>query len=142
MHHWRILYGHQTHFLSIRRKAKFSTIQLIIHFSSLRTQVISRYPFSKVISPFKRRVSCININILILFIAGDITYSSRQLIKTYCPMDFTAYPFDTQKCNLEIESFGHTFDEIRFVKILSHIYSYTRIICDKLWMCFWVWTIS
>ena len=55
-------------------------------------------------------------NILILFIAGDITYSSRQLIKTYCPMDFTAYPFDTQKCNLEIESFGHTFDEIRFVK--------------------------
>ena len=43
-------------------------------------------------------------------------------------MDFTAYPFDTQKCNLEIESFGHTFDEIRFVKILSHIYAYTRII--------------
>ena len=40
-------------------------------------------------------------------------------------MDFTAYPFDTQKCNLEIESFGHTFDEIRFVKILSHIYAYT-----------------
>ena len=39
-------------------------------------------------------------------------------------MDFTAYPFDTQKCNLEIESFGHTFDEIRFVKILSHIYAY------------------
>ena len=38
-------------------------------------------------------------------------------------MDFTAYPFDTQKCNLEIESFGHTFDEIRFVKILSHIYA-------------------
>ena len=40
-------------------------------------------------------------------------------------MDFTAYPFDTQKCNLEIESFGHTFDEIRFVKILSYIYAYS-----------------
>ena len=40
-------------------------------------------------------------------------------------MDFTAYPFDTQKCNLEIESFGHTFDEIRFVKTLSQIYAYT-----------------
>ena len=51
-------------------------------------------------------------------------------------MDFTAYPFDTQKCNLEIESFGHTFDEIRCVKILSHIYAYTfrkfetKISCD------------
>ena len=44
-------------------------------------------------------------------------------------MDFTAYPFDTQKCNLEIESFGHTFDEIRFVEILSHIYA---LPCDKL----------
>ena len=58
---------------------------------------------------------------------GDITYSSRQLITTYCPMDFHAYPFDTQKCNLEIESFGHTFDEIRFVTInyitvLSHLF--------------------
>ena len=39
-------------------------------------------------------------------------------------MDFTAYPFDTQKCNLEIESFGHTFDEIRFVEILSHNNAY------------------
>ena len=38
-------------------------------------------------------------------------------------MDFTAYPFDTQKCNLEIESFGHTFDEIRFVQnSFKHIY--------------------
>ena len=62
------------------------------------------------------------INLRNIFDAGDITYSSRQLITTYCPMDFHAYPFDTQKCNLEIESFGHTFDEIRFVyKIILFI---------------------
>ena len=54
-------------------------------------------------------------------------------------MDFTAYPFDTQKCNLEIESFGHTFDEIRFVKILSHIYAYTRI---TLWQIVNVFLVS
>ena len=49
-------------------------------------------------------------------------------------MDFTAYPFDTQKCNLEIESFGHTFDEIRFVKILSHIYAHTTIISSDMYI--------
>ena len=52
-------------------------------------------------------------NFSLHFDAGDITYSSRQIITTYCPMDFHAYPFDTQKCSLEIESFGHTFDEVR-----------------------------
>ena len=52
---------------------------------------------------------------------GDITYSSRQLVTTYCPMDFHAYPFDTQKCNLEIESFAHTVDEIRFVCFMKNI---------------------
>ena len=53
-------------------------------------------------------------------------------------MDFTAYPFDTQKCNLEIESFGHTFDEIRFVKILSHIYTTTtKISCGMIIYTLW-----
>ena len=29
-------------------------------------------------------------------------------------MDLVNYPFDTQKCSLEVESFAHTVDEIKY----------------------------
>lgn len=45
---------------------------------------------------------------------GDVLYSSRQLVRTSCPMDLRNYPFDTQQCSLEIESFAHTTNDINY----------------------------
>jgi len=45
---------------------------------------------------------------------GDVLYSSRQLVRTSCPMNLADYPFDTQQCSLEIESFAHTTSDINY----------------------------
>lgn len=49
-----------------------------------------------------------------LHLVGDVLYSSRQLVRTSCPMNLADYPFDTQQCSLEIESFAHTTADIKY----------------------------
>ena len=51
---------------------------------------------------------------LIFSVKGEVMYSTRQLVTTTCNMDLRKYPFDVQQCNLEIESFSHTKNEIEY----------------------------
>ena len=45
---------------------------------------------------------------------GDVLYSTRVMFKASCPMNFMNFPFDSQLCYLEIESFSFTMNDIRY----------------------------
>uniref|UniRef100_A0A1I8FIJ8 Neur_chan_LBD domain-containing protein n=1 Tax=Macrostomum lignano TaxID=282301 RepID=A0A1I8FIJ8_9PLAT len=45
---------------------------------------------------------------------GEILYSMRLTIKARCPMDFSNYPMDRQRCPLRIGSHGYPLTEIRY----------------------------
>ncbi|XP_032489527.1 glycine receptor subunit beta isoform X2 [Phocoena sinus] len=50
-------------------------------------------------------------------------YSSNRLkcsilslsITLSCPLDLTLFPMDTQRCKMQLESFGYTTDDLRFI---------------------------
>ncbi|CAL1301332.1 unnamed protein product [Larinioides sclopetarius] len=43
---------------------------------------------------------------------GEVRSSVRLSMTFQCPMDFTKYPHDVQKCNFQIESYGSTSDKL------------------------------
>ena len=45
---------------------------------------------------------------------GNVTQSLRLTVTASCPMDFTYFPMDSQRCSLEIESFGYTTRDISY----------------------------
>jgi len=45
---------------------------------------------------------------------GDVFYSERVTLDLTCFMKFNKLPFDEQKCNIQLESYGHRTDDIMF----------------------------
>ncbi|CAH1245290.1 GLRA3 [Branchiostoma lanceolatum] len=43
---------------------------------------------------------------------GDILLSQKMALLLSCPMDFRMFPFDTQSCGIQMESYGHTTEEL------------------------------
>ncbi|NWS41331.1 GLRB protein, partial [Probosciger aterrimus] len=39
----------------------------------------------------------------------------RLSITLSCPLDLTLFPMDTQRCKMQLESFGYTTDDLRFI---------------------------
>lgn len=53
-------------------------------------------------------------NVLIrIFPDGSVIYSKKLSVTLECPMDFDKYPFDRQVCNLRLESYGNTIDNLK-----------------------------
>ncbi|XP_032811037.2 glycine receptor subunit beta [Petromyzon marinus] len=54
---------------------------------------------------------------ILLFISrnGDILLSMRLSLTLSCPLDLTLFPMDTQRCKMQLESFGYTTDDLRFI---------------------------
>uniref|UniRef100_A0A8C4QDQ2 Glycine receptor beta n=1 Tax=Eptatretus burgeri TaxID=7764 RepID=A0A8C4QDQ2_EPTBU len=52
----------------------------------------------------------------LLFVSGngDILMSMRLSLTLSCPMDLTLFPMDTQRCKMQLESFGYTTDDLIF----------------------------
>lgn len=46
---------------------------------------------------------------------GEILRSMRLTIKATCPMDLANFPMDSQLCTVEIESFGYTMTDLRYI---------------------------
>ncbi|XP_047525077.1 gamma-aminobutyric acid receptor subunit beta-like [Pieris napi] len=46
--------------------------------------------------------------------SGSITRANRLTITASCPMDLQYFPMDRQLCKIEIESFSHTVQDIRY----------------------------
>ncbi|XP_072050453.1 glycine receptor subunit alpha-2-like [Amphiura filiformis] len=44
---------------------------------------------------------------------GEVWFSTKLTLTQACPMDFKTFPFDVQKCNLEIGSLGHFSNELQ-----------------------------
>ncbi|KAJ8335634.1 hypothetical protein SKAU_G00389760 [Synaphobranchus kaupii] len=53
--------------------------------------------------------------LLFIFRNGDILISMRLSVTLSCPLDLTLFPMDTQRCNMQLESFGYTTDDLRFM---------------------------
>ncbi|XP_021943166.1 gamma-aminobutyric acid receptor subunit beta [Folsomia candida] len=53
-----------------------------------------------------------NNELLIFSPNGTVKISERVTITATCPMELRHYPFDSQTCTLEIESFGHSTSDI------------------------------
>ncbi|XP_006002773.1 glycine receptor, beta b [Latimeria chalumnae] len=53
--------------------------------------------------------------LLFVFRDGDILISMRLSVTLSCPLDLTLFPMDTQHCKMELESFGYTTDDLRFI---------------------------
>ncbi|XP_054846577.1 glycine receptor subunit beta isoform X1 [Eublepharis macularius] len=53
---------------------------------------------------------------ILLFIsrAGDVLVSMRLSVTLSCPLDLTLFPMDTQRCKMQLESFGYTTDDLQF----------------------------
>jgi len=45
---------------------------------------------------------------------GAVLWSQRMSLTASCPMDLSYYPFDSQLCSLEIESFKYTMSDIKY----------------------------
>jgi len=45
---------------------------------------------------------------------GQVKVTQRMRVELSCPMDFSSYPLDYQKCWLVLGSFSHTFDDIQY----------------------------
>ena len=46
--------------------------------------------------------------------SGNILRSERLTVKASCPLDLQYFPLDKQLCHFNIESFGHTTEDIRY----------------------------
>ena len=53
-------------------------------------------------------------SICILCRNSTVRYTSRINYDVACQMDFHAYPGDRQTCDIKLESFGFTADQIQF----------------------------
>ncbi|KAG9344084.1 hypothetical protein JZ751_012564 [Albula glossodonta] len=53
--------------------------------------------------------------LLFIFRNGDVLISMRLSVTLSCPLDLTLFPMDTQKCKMQLESFGYTTDDLRFM---------------------------
>ncbi|KAJ7409192.1 Glycine receptor subunit beta [Willisornis vidua] len=53
--------------------------------------------------------------LLFIFRDGDVLVSMRLSITLSCPLDLTLFPMDTQRCKMQLESFGYTTDDLRFI---------------------------
>ncbi|XP_015276575.1 PREDICTED: glycine receptor subunit beta-like [Gekko japonicus] len=53
---------------------------------------------------------------ILLFISrtGDVLVSMRLSVTLSCPLDLTLFPMDTQRCKMQLESFGYTTDDLQF----------------------------
>ena len=45
---------------------------------------------------------------------GEVLRSMRLTIKATCPMNLANFPFDSQMCTVEIESFGYTMADLKY----------------------------
>ncbi|XP_064649954.1 glycine receptor subunit alpha-4-like [Lineus longissimus] len=52
--------------------------------------------------------------LLRLYPNGEILYSQKVTLTLSCPMKLATYPHDRQSCRIDIESYGHTIDELSF----------------------------
>uniref|UniRef100_A0A3B3R0Z7 Glycine receptor beta n=1 Tax=Paramormyrops kingsleyae TaxID=1676925 RepID=A0A3B3R0Z7_9TELE len=52
--------------------------------------------------------------LLFIFRNGDVLISMRLSVTLSCPLDLTLFPMDTQKCKMQLESFGYTTDDLVF----------------------------
>ncbi|ESO83382.1 hypothetical protein LOTGIDRAFT_53634, partial [Lottia gigantea] len=52
-----------------------------------------------------------------LYPSGKIVYISRLSMTLSCPMNLRNYPFDKQRCSVEIMSFGYTEDKLQLTWI-------------------------
>ncbi|XP_052792647.1 glycine receptor subunit alpha-3-like isoform X2 [Mya arenaria] len=46
---------------------------------------------------------------------GTVQYSARVTGTFFCKMNLRKYPFDTQSCHFEVESYGHSTSTMKFV---------------------------
>ncbi|KAJ8403570.1 hypothetical protein AAFF_G00348960 [Aldrovandia affinis] len=58
--------------------------------------------------------------LLFIFRNGDVLISMRKLrtrlsVTLSCPLDLTLFPMDTQRCKMQLESFGYTTDDLQFM---------------------------
>ncbi|XP_058504977.1 glycine receptor, beta b [Solea solea] len=53
--------------------------------------------------------------LLFIFRNGDVLISMRLSVTLSCPLDLTLFPMDTQRCKMQLESFGYTTDDLRFM---------------------------
>ncbi|XP_043935757.1 glycine receptor subunit beta isoform X2 [Protopterus annectens] len=53
--------------------------------------------------------------LLFIFRDGDVLLSMRLSVTLSCPLDLTLFPMDTQRCKMQLESFGYTTDDLRFI---------------------------
>ncbi|XP_051893840.1 glycine receptor, beta b [Pristis pectinata] len=53
--------------------------------------------------------------LLFIFRNGDVLLSMRLSITLSCPLDLTLFPMDTQRCKIQLESFGYTTEDLKFI---------------------------
>ncbi|XP_056295593.1 glycine receptor, beta b isoform X1 [Pseudoliparis swirei] len=53
--------------------------------------------------------------LLFIFQNGDVLISMRLSITLSCPLDLTLFPMDTQRCKMQLESFGYTTNDLQFM---------------------------
>ncbi|XP_030224509.1 glycine receptor, beta b [Gadus morhua] len=53
--------------------------------------------------------------LLFIFRNGDVLISMRLSVTLSCPLDLTLFPMDTQRCKMQLESFGYTTEDLQFV---------------------------
>ncbi|XP_028658499.2 glycine receptor, beta b [Erpetoichthys calabaricus] len=53
--------------------------------------------------------------LLFIYRNGDVLLSMRLSVTLSCPLDLTLFPMDTQRCKMQLESFGYTTDDLRFI---------------------------
>ncbi|KAK5918584.1 hypothetical protein CgunFtcFv8_003335 [Champsocephalus gunnari] len=52
--------------------------------------------------------------LLRIFSNGNVLYSIRLTLVLSCPMDLKNFPMDSQKCTMQLESFGYTMNDLIF----------------------------
>ena len=52
---------------------------------------------------------------------GDILFSKRISPTVRCSTNYTSFPMDRQTCTLEIESFGFTMSDVKYVSLPQNI---------------------
>ncbi|TNN62778.1 Glycine receptor subunit beta [Liparis tanakae] len=53
--------------------------------------------------------------LLFIFRNGDILISMRLSVTLSCPLDLQLFPMDTQRCKMQLESFGYTTSDLVFM---------------------------
>lgn len=75
-------------------------------------------------------------NVLIrIFPNGDVIYSSRMTLKSFCHMDLQYYPFDWQTCTIKMSTYGYTTSDVillwregESIQITKKIYPSTLVL--------------